>query len=399
MLQRSLKRNFVEKQFEASAFDMSNFYENDMIKTVQENYISDFIMHLAQVENTHELERYIQRKLERNFYRILARKKKKYQKLQEYIKSNTYKLDQQIEKRLVYEEALKELYQQKGMMNQENISLENLYIEPYFLIHKNSIKPQENLELEDYNFLKDSLHDFVHYCIAPEESKFDLPFELRHPDSRFLLLLGEPGQGKTSFCKRFLYDCFTHKHYSQEIFYIKLRHLQKVGDLLNSPLPTLRKEAEKQGLMYGLEGFEIAERTFQKSIILLDGLDELFMRQGFDGNKVKDFFRLLLSEMIFNPQLKIIITFRFGPITPENISQEKIQILRITSFNLIQQKIWLRLYKNLQKTVLDEKYLERINAYGGIADLIRHPVIWLLCPSNLTQTATKQVFTKNFLIA
>ena len=85
-----------------------------------------------------------------------------------------------------------------------------IYIEPGYAIHRNCFEEKDSrLKKEertnDKGFVSVeglSVHDFTYQFIQGE-----IDNKLKSKNAKILFLLGYPGQGKSSFCKKLLNDC------------------------------------------------------------------------------------------------------------------------------------------------------------------------------------------------
>ena len=101
-------------------------------------------------------------------------------------------------------------------------TLKDLYVEPFFQIHKNSFTSSDRKDKGDFNKLEVELS--VHSFLKDYYFK-----NIKHPnfknDYNLLFVLGQPGQGKTSFCSKLAYDYIADSDGVPDtpLFFVKIR--------------------------------------------------------------------------------------------------------------------------------------------------------------------------------
>ncbi|MDJ1503509.1 pentapeptide repeat-containing protein [Xanthocytophaga agilis] len=291
------------------------------------------------------------------------------------------------ESKRLYEKSLKEIYEKADVFNQE-IALKDLYTDPFFLIHKDCLQNnktnQSKNEQTDFASIDKSLPNEIHKIIDGSYGNLlRSTFKINSP--QFIFLYGHPGQGKSSFCKRLIYDILNENIYPERnLFFLKLRDVRQLEALEKQPIETLLEEIKNYAEIL-LEGkiLDISKEDFSKSILILDGLDELEMLASFNEDNVLKFCQNLSDEMGKRKdwQIKpiVIITSRYGRISPHEIIKKDIIILQLANSTINQQLEWLKKLKNEGgKTWINEEDLQKYNhgtEHIHIKELIEQPIL------------------------
>ena len=298
---------------------------------------------------------------------------------------------QQIEKRatkITYYNKLKNEYLDPafGDIDKTGMKLKDIYIEPYFRIYKRCLPDTVEIleETEDLNgtardiFVhpkaqarKYTIHQFTQQFL---DGTFALPLDCKK--SKIMLLLGQPGQGKTSFCKRLVFDLIRAGYpKNKDCYLIKLRALRQVDDLIKDPLPKLKTFIEKK-LKQTINSF-----NFSNALLILDGLDELYMKEGLSGSDIDEFCKELARLVKEEENLQIILTSRHNYVNLEKLKVNEFHILQLDGFTLKQQKDWLAAYQVFYPNIkLNGTKLGEINDGSKknlthIRELINQPIL------------------------
>ena len=112
-----------------------------------------------------------------------------------------------------YRMKLKELYHIPAL-GEPNIALSDVYIEPDFLVYDAIFPEEKRKQLQEENkshtqhFLfpefKGNIHDYLTYHFLLAKQSKAIGAEVEH--SRMLILMGQPGHGKSSFCYCSIYN-------------------------------------------------------------------------------------------------------------------------------------------------------------------------------------------------
>lgn len=178
-------------------------------------------------------------------------------------------------------------------------SLKDLYIDPYFSIYKNNTDFRSENSYEYFQSPKSqiSIHNFLNNYFLKGIKHNDLK-----TNYNMLFLLGQPGQGKTSFCYKLIYDYLETNNGLPEIpiYFIKIRDLI-AKDFINDTFSTITKYLNQN----------ISFET-DNCVLLLDGLDEAYMAGGLNDNDLKNLYDRLNKTAQQNKNLKIILTSRLN---------------------------------------------------------------------------------------
>ncbi len=266
------------------------------------------------------------------------------------------------------------------VLGSPKMTLADIYIEPNFKVYKKCSKK----DIASYKLDKDGFYwpdykpsSLHHYMMALFQN--ETPLALPAEKSDFMLLLGQPGQGKTSFCLRTIYDLITEERLdNQRLFFVRLRHISNVKDLINNPLEVICQHIDKEAFKTGQA---IPLKDLESAILVLDGLDEIYMHQGLTNNDINNIVSSLSKELANFPKLKIILTSRYNYLDIDKLSGEKLLIVKLAVMNLKQQLDWLGNYKAIYPdNSLNKNILETINSskdkkYQSIKELINQPIL------------------------
>ena len=229
-------------------------------------------------------------------------------------------------------------------------TLQDLYVEPFFSIHKNNLlKLKKNDENKDFHLYSEgNIHDFFNtYFLKGIHHK-----NLKN-DYDMVFVLGQPGQGKTSFCYRLIYDYI--EKYSDlppvPIIFLKIRDLI-AKDFINNPFDTISDH-------YNYINFKGDEL-----IIVLDGLDEAYMSGGISNEDLRNLYERLKKRS--NKKIKIILTSRFNFLNINDSCLDNTLVLHLNELTdkqineyCIKFKSFYpknSLVKNIKTILVNEKY-------------------------------------------
>jgi uncharacterized protein YjbI with pentapeptide repeats/archaellum biogenesis ATPase FlaH len=279
-------------------------------------------------------------------------------------------------------EFLKQYYQQieddfiktPVLNNDKNMTLNDIYIEPTFDFLSNHLKKEKEKYYEQFTTVKDnqSIHNFIYSYLKNKSSCNNEQFQSKN--SNIVLILGQPGQGKSSFSKKFMFD-YISKNFDikEQVFMLRLRDISNTLNLLDNPIDSLGEKLNK------IIGF--TPNLEEETILLLDGLDELTMKEQLVSSKIDDFLETLISCLKDYPKLKLIITSRTLYVNLEKLEKrlkDDILTLHLKAFDLEKQKLWLEKYKEfypyatLTNEILDELHK---NKTDHILELISQPIL------------------------
>lgn len=267
--------------------------------------------------------------------------------------------------------------------DKNGMTLKDIYIEPEFKVNKKCFGDTDkrckvNHYHDDKSFFKHgkklNLHQYIDDFLNERNS-----LDLNNSTHEITYIFGYPGQGKSSFCKRFMYDVVIGRNvYAKDVYLLKLRDVRKAKELIDNPYESILRELENN--------IGITISNFDNSILILDGLDELYMKQGIGSSDVESFCLNINNE---KKKQKIIITSRYGYIDYSKIYRKNVLLLQLGLFDLEKQKQWLKKYKvfhpdscmtesqldKFNKEYNERKLYHRRNKYSHILELINQPIL------------------------
>ncbi|MCB9039334.1 MAG: pentapeptide repeat-containing protein [Lewinellaceae bacterium] len=269
-----------------------------------------------------------------------------------------------------------------AVLGEPDVALPDVYIEPGFLIldkllpqeqrdnlrFKKSVPIQEHFIPTEY---KNSIHHYFNECFINARQSSAINIELE--TSRMLILFGQPGHGKTSFCFRTAYDLLDRPEFSGEVFMVRLRDADR--EVVLNPRKELSTLLPEQ-----LGASSFWEDGSTTTLLLLDGLDELYMSQGLSDNEVHEF--LLGCRRMLNKykNLFIVITSRFNYIETSRLDNIDALILSLATLNVDQQKELVKRFvaQRSEPISIDPGFLDFVNKdrmYDHIRELIELPIL------------------------
>ena len=181
--------------------------------------------------------------------------------------------------------------------------------------------------------------------------------------SNILFLLGEPGHGKSSLCKRITVD------FRQRRFFIK--NIKRVFYFSLNPFAWKAKQNSDITDIFTLPGenIEINQnflKYLRKSLIFLDGYDELYLNQCnfFPIENIYDFLELLL-EQIKVWKSNVIITSRKTCIPISDLFNAKYKICCLSTLAEEDQIDWINNVYNGNDTLPKEKRYDTEKMYNS----------------------------------
>lgn len=294
----------------------------------------------------------------------------------------------------------------------ESLTLEDIYVKPYFWMHlkcwpENVRKLiQENDDLKVHRRANsEDVTNFVHPCSFENEKAINAQMHLHQfldawvrgetalsgcKDNPLLLLLGQPGQGKSSCCMRLVHDFALDV---ERIYFVRLRETD-IFKHTDAPLQYLndyvfRKLFKQNG------GQPLEDRT---ALLILDGLDEASLNQQASSSKAVSLIKSL-SHMLRRDgntgqfaKLRIILSSRTAMLSPDCLTFSDALTLHLAPFSQDQQILWSsKLSPHLPFSPLTPKTIKDIHLSkedNPILELIEQPVIlMLIATANINLTA------------
>ena len=289
-------------------------------------------------------------------------------------------------KRKHYQAELKERYFRPAL-GQEDVSLSDVYVELDFRVYDRILSEERQQELREKHeidssehFLptgyQGSIHDYFK-TIFIQENKTSEAIASAQEDKRLLLLLGQPGHGKSSFCYRCIHDLKNDPTFLGNVFFVRLEEAQR--DILNHPKMDVQRLLKKDSITDFQAWIDPSHQ--QKNVVFLDGLDEFYMTQGLDDGEVLRFLDNCRNWLIENPYLYIIITSRFNYVETSKLHNGERLLLALgelqqeQQLNLIEQ---FKARKSITACNLDEDLLEKMeeeDAFPSVKELIKLPIL------------------------
>lgn len=293
--------------------------------------------------------------------------------IEKYLKTQFDKIDFESDLK-IYQANLRNAYFDVVMNDDKGLTLKDIYIEPSFKIHRSSFKKDDTRiqhnKHKDFLSVNEpyNIHEFVKDILNKNNS-----LDLKIIPNVFIIL-GYPGQGKTSFCKRFLYDFYSDESgIKKQVFWIKLRNIRQVEPLIFNPITVLLEEAKS------IIEMEIDRFDFCKSILILDGLDELYMRENLKFDQIDKFCIELIRETEKHSDLQIILTSRYGYIDLDNFLTEKVIVLQLKELSISQQQHFVNKFNGVHTDawLTESKLLayHQSDDYTYICELISQPLL------------------------
>jgi len=331
------------------------------------------------------------------FWTQFKANEKKLQVLKEKLESKEYE-----EKRRWFRiaqhlaEVVKTFESEPIFGNELGITLADVYVEPEFRVYFKSIGDKEKFkEDNEFPWLQRERGIFLLPANEKERELYSLTYRFfrgeklkgyKPENPRLFLLLGYPGEGKSSFCRRCVVDFVANRiGLDRELYYLELKRLKRIP----------RETFETDGLIEFLQSelkrlIGVNElRDFENSVLILDGLDELKITEGFrEGEK---FLEALLSELSrFYPNLKILITSRYGYVDLKKMLEKYGDLalaVELRGFTKEKAKRWIEKYSRFDASAKKFiKSVERVwsapEEYKSALELITQPVLLYMIVSS-----------------
>lgn len=352
--------------FSHKEFDLDKFSKNKLVKYYKEIYNKILIKQLNKDE-IKLLEKYINNNLKHNYYKILEEKPLLLTKYIKHLQSDIFKEKHKHYEKTIYEENISKEYTNIVLNDPKALTLKDLYIKPNFRVHKNCFseddKKVKELTYRDTKFIECSKDDIHKFILKTLDAQNDLG--LNRKEINTIFISGFPGQGKSSFVKRFVYDVINGiTPLEKDVVLIKLKDLKNNQSLKNENI----EKVIKDNIPYKIE-------DLNNYIVVLDGLYELYMKSGL---KLEDIDEICgkLSEL----NATTIVTTRHHYANFDKLNESNVLVLELKELSLEQQVKWLDKYKQtypdkkLSKEILEELHNKKINN-NHIAELINQPIL------------------------
>ena len=338
-------------------------------------------------KTTNTILNYIRCNLKIVFHELLENKPITYKTLCEELDKTSFSLRNEKLRITQYYQEQKNLYLLPVMGDDRGMTLSDVYVKPEYRIHKiciggnnfgkdfkeseysdperNSVKVFVEPKTKEYNTIHELLGDFV--------SDSSIKDKIKYPATNILVLLGYPGQGKTSCIRRLLFDLIKDAE-NQElpIYHLPLRTIENVPNFCNAPFEVIEEHIKERNLpdIYSKE-------IVQKGIIILEGLDELAIQSGTKEKTIDDVVKELLRVQENRSMVKLIITSRLGYLDCEQFKKKNLLIVQLKEFNVVQQIEWLGKYRRFYpECEINSNDIQNYNQKGHhLKELINQPIL------------------------
>ncbi|MEZ4921030.1 MAG: NACHT domain-containing protein [Saprospiraceae bacterium] len=195
-----------------------------------------------------------------------------------------------------------------------------------------------------------------------------LPNDCPSQSPNLFLLLGQPGQGKSTFCNRLLFDLITdNQGLAKNVFFVRLRDLEPNDGFLQQPIQTVLDYLNKYEFRKSILNFE----DLDKSLLVLDGFDEYSMNHSLSQEEADNLIERLSSEILQHSKggaplnIKCLLSSRTNYIRREKHKKNNdLLIVHLSEMNLSEQQKWVEKYsRSLEKTVYEEVELNQKKAF------------------------------------
>jgi hypothetical protein len=268
----------------------------------------------------------------------------------------------------VYYEELSERVNEPCLKDAK-LTLKDLYIKPDFLVYSKSMSFHQ-----DYNFVMPIYTDYtgnLHDYLLARLLRHEFPLNLK-AEQRLIFLLGQPGQGKSSLCTYLSYQLLYNNDFTKKLYLIRLRDVEDNVQLIQKPFEVLEKHLKEE--------HQLQVQWKEPVLLILDGLDELYMSNGLTNEDLRQFYKALEQKIKHNKKLTILLTSRHHYLNiEEDVDTRRTTILKLAPFSLEQQKQWLSVYKrqhpNIKLTASKLEDIQYNDELKPIRELIEQPIL------------------------
>ncbi len=310
---------------------------------------------------------------------------KEYEDLVKYCQNPFNEVTQRELARKQYRAELKKKYHQPAL-GEKLVALSDIYIEPGFLVFEKAVGKERREEInkdkerpQQGPFYKvgypGSIHNYLLKHFIPQIPSQEINSE--RETGKLMVLLGQPGHGKSSFCYRCIHDLLNDPGFHGNAFFLRLQDADKT--ILEADIEQFAKllpDSEAIGFADWVD-----KKHGQPNLLFLDGLDEFFMAQSPTDEEVVRFLRNCKKLVDKNPHLYIIVTSRLSYVEPHKLHQEDCLVLKLDVLNEEQQKTLLQNFTAKWQEdgcTLTDAQIEQINKEDNqkhIKELIELPIL------------------------
>ncbi|MHC0444281.1 hypothetical protein ACWA1F_02670 [Flavobacterium sp. 3-218] len=310
-----------------------------------------------------------------NLYKEFENNKEKYVDLVSFFNNPVYDQNDKLGNQINHYLYIKKFYTNTLQSNigEAKEALKDLYIEPNFTIYRQNvsgriygsdqfINPKTAIDVHSF------FNDF--FLEGKQFPQFKENYNM-------IFVLGQPGQGKTSFCYRLIYDVLEKSFGlpSTPLYFIKIRDLN-ARDFIDKTFDTIN-EAISQNIDFNNDCCNL----------ILDGLDEAYMSGGLSNLDLKNLYGRLNKTTKYNRKFKIILTSRLNYLDVNDPSVDETLVIKLD--DLSDQKIsqYVKKFKNFypENILINKiKLILTKPEFIHIKELIQQPVLmYFIALSNI----------------
>jgi hypothetical protein len=332
------------------------------------------------------IQNYIHWNLRIAFRELLENKPTTYKKLCDELEKTSFLLSNKKLQIIHYYQEQKNLFLLPVMGDEQGMTLEKVYIEPKYRIHKISIeeakikKDFKKSEYEDTERLSSNVfvepkakaYNHIHGLLNDFVSGNTIKDKIKCPNTRTLVLLGYPGQGKTSCIRKLLFDFIKDVENPELVYHLPLRSIENVPNFCNAPFEIIEEHIKSKNLPD-----DYAKDLVQNGTIILEGLDELAIQSGTKEKTIDEVVRELLRVQENRKEVKLIITSRLGYLDCNQFAKKNLVIVQLKEFDKQQQLDWLKKYKKFYpQCKITLKNIQQFNKSDHhLKELINQPIL------------------------
>lgn len=371
----------IDIEFKIEEFYLDNFFSN-----FKEINLNDLLNEKSIIKN--KIVSYLKNNIEIEYYILLDNESLLFKSYNKYLNSNIFPIQNKKNKITKFLTEYANLYNKVVLNDEKGITLNDIYILPDYLIHTSSINT-EKIIINDSkkSFIninkmlrkeeqEENLHTFIERLIFKEKD-----YDYLASENRAIFLFGFPGQGKSSFTKRLAFDV-VNKETNQNFFFLTFRNIKNISDLVSDPIGTIAKYIKTS---YNIE---VTEIDIRNSFLVLDGLDELYMKDNLKLTDIEELCNNFIDEVFENQNFSFIITSRLNYVNIDKLKRKNPLLIQLEEFSVSQQIQWLNKYKSFYNdcslSISDIKTINKEKSkYKHIKELITQPIIlYLIVKSN-----------------
>jgi hypothetical protein len=301
--------------------------------------------------------------------------KEKYGELVTYFDNPVYEQSSKLESQISHYLDIGSYYTNALQSNFDSgiETLKDLYIEPNFTIYKQNIK--EQIDRNDHFIALPeplSIHSFLNDYFLKDKI-----FSICRENYNMIFVLGQPGQGKTSFCYKLVYDILENSlgFPKSPLCFIKIRDLN-ARDFIDKTFDTINNAI--------CQDFDF---TKDSCVLILDGLDEAYMSGGLTNVDLKNLYGRLNKASKHNKKLKIVLTSRLNYLDVNDPSIEETLVVKLDNLNDDQIIQYVDKFKGFHPENLLIKKVDLFlykSEFIHIKELLQQPVLmYFIALSNI----------------